>query len=75
MPGVSGEEKVSGPPMSGGFASEPGFVPSERLEGLCEVCGDQGLRDMFFLSKSRAPIRLRYDAEAWSLGLRGPQRK
>jgi hypothetical protein len=34
MPGASGDEKVSGPPTSGGFANEPGFVPSASLEGL-----------------------------------------
>jgi hypothetical protein len=34
MFGVSGDEKVSGPPMSGALANEPGLVPWARLDGL-----------------------------------------
>ena len=39
MPGVSGEEKERGPPMSEGFAKLPGFVPCCRLEGLLCTTG------------------------------------
>jgi hypothetical protein len=46
MPGVSGEEKDSGPPTSGGFAKEPGFVPSRELEGLWLTRGAHGKDDM-----------------------------
>jgi len=34
MPGVSGEEKVRAPPISGGFAKLPGVVPSSEEDGL-----------------------------------------
>ncbi len=34
MPGVSGELKLSGPPMSARLAKLPGFVPWARLDGL-----------------------------------------
>ena len=34
MPGVSGEEKLRGPPMSGRFAKEPGVVPWAWLDGF-----------------------------------------
>jgi hypothetical protein len=33
MPGVSGELKLSAPPIAGGFAKLPGVVPSRRLDG------------------------------------------
>jgi hypothetical protein len=42
MPGVSGDENDKGPPMSGGLAKEPGFVPSRRLEGLWLTRGVHG---------------------------------
>src|SRR6478735_2955731 len=34
MPGVSGDENVSGPPIAAVLANEPGFVPSRAVEGL-----------------------------------------
>jgi hypothetical protein len=34
MPGVSGDEKLSGPPMRAALAKEPGLVPSPALEGF-----------------------------------------
>ena len=34
MPGVSGDEKLSGPPMSGRFAKLPGVVPWPVVEGF-----------------------------------------
>ena len=34
IPGVSGEENVSGPPMSGALAKEPGLVPCASVEGF-----------------------------------------
>ena len=42
MPGVSGDEKLSGPPMSGGLAKEPGLVPSRKLDGLWLTRGVHG---------------------------------
>ena len=38
MPGVSGEAKASGPPMSARRAKEPGVVPCACVEGLCAPC-------------------------------------
>ena len=34
MPGVLGDENVSGPPTSAAFANEPGLVPSPCDEGF-----------------------------------------
>ncbi|MBW1874656.1 MAG: hypothetical protein JRI98_04575 [Deltaproteobacteria bacterium] len=34
IPGVSGDEKARGPPISGAFANEPGVVPAPWLDGL-----------------------------------------
>ncbi len=43
MPGVSGELKVRGPPISGAFAKLPGVVPSWPDEGLLPSGGSENL--------------------------------
>ena len=43
MPGVSGELKVRGPPISGVFAKLPGVVPASADEGLLPRAGSENL--------------------------------
>jgi hypothetical protein len=52
IPGVSGDENVNGPPISGGSARLPGLVPSARLEGFEPPAGrvHGGLADFVLLS-------------------------
>ena len=58
MPGVSGEEKARGPPMSGGFAKLPGLVPgSWREESFSErFCWS--MAEFLVIAWGRTGIRL-----------------
>ena len=60
MPGVSGEEKLSGPPMAAGLANEPGLVPWRCVEGLSpsggSACGSID-GEIFVADDMRTPRR------------------
>src|SRR5688572_15073382 len=59
MPGASGDEKVSGPPTSAGFANEPGFVPSLSVEGF--AAPRQGRIRSAIVSSVVSPVGTRWN--------------